>query len=670
MMKNYYLLALSVVLVTACSKKDKPTPQPSPPTGSDVATAIGKQLSATDTLSDFNAAFKTSTLADQDVSGGVTIFAPSNIAFGGSAAPTGEMLPDSSVLKDYIVKGLLKPTDLTAGKTLTTLSGKTLTITVNGSIVLVNGVAINTTTPYTSASFILYSAVRLLNAAAPLSFTVWDASQWSASQPKGVLSSGATVSLYATQADFAAGTKALYSATTDANGVATFNGVRAATYYVVAAKGSVNNVFNYFTELVNGTYIGFFSDTVDKATGNMIWRDTNGDGKSDANDIGPVPALQATASKDAPAGTTILMGYYTKPLQSAADVQQIFTAVNTSLTPAYGYLLAMDAVLSDDANCSGSASYCPFDNFTVTPFSTQIQSIFLATYSQLGQLNRVINDVPNISTIAADQRADFVAQARGIRGYIYLQLMTYFGGLPIQRDITPVLFPGASRSTTDDMYNYIKNDLTAAAADLPVSRNDGNVGLTKAAATGLLARAALWKKDYAAVAGYTQSIIGPGNYSLGALNAWFTAGPSTENLWSPGFSTILPQFNWLYSGVFPSTTVQIVPVIRYGQVLLMDAEAQLYLGNYSTASTDINLILSRRGQSASFTGLSDGLPALQAASQMETSRQGERFANLLRWGNAQAVLGASGFTPGKSSLLPLPGLLLAQYPGMMQNPGY
>ncbi|WP_431213149.1 RagB/SusD family nutrient uptake outer membrane protein [Puia sp. P3] len=670
MKKNYYLLALSVVLVTACSKKDKPTPPPAPPTGSDVATAIGKQLSATDTLSDFNAAFKTSTLADQDVSGGVTIFAPSNIAFGGSAAPTGELLPDSSLLKDYIVKGLLKPTDLTAGKTLTTLSGKTLIITVSGTTVLVNGVAINTTTPYTSANFILYSAVRLLNAAAPLAFTVWDASQWSASQPKGVLSSGATVSLYATQADFAAGTKALYSTTTDANGVATFNGIKAGTYYVVAARGSVDNVFKYFTEVVNGSYVGFFSDSVDKNTGAMIWRDTNGDGKSDVSDIGTVPALQATASKDAAGSTTILMGYYTKPLQSAADVQQIFTAVNTSLIPAYGYLLAMDAVLSDDANCSGSASYCPFDNFTVTPFATQIQSTFLATYSQLGQLNRVVNDVPNISTIAADQRADFIAQARGMRGYIYLELMMYFGGLPIQHDITPVLYPGASRSTTDDLYAYIKNDLTAAAADLPVTRNDGNVGLTKAAATGLLARAALWKKDYAAVAGYTQSIINSTSYSLGTLNAWFTAGPSAENLWSPGFSAILPTYNWLYSGVFPSTTVQIVPVIRYGQVLLMDAEAQLYLGSYSTASADINLVLTRRGQSASFTGLSDGLTALQAASQMETYRQGERFQNLLRWGNAQTVLGASGYNPSKNNLLPLPGLFLAQYPGIVQNPGY
>jgi len=668
MKKNYYLLALSVVMFAACSKKDK-TSTPPPPTGSDVSAAIGKQLSATDSLSNFNAAFKTSTLGDQDVSGGVTIFAPSNGAFGGSAVPAGATLPDSSVLKDYMVKGLLKSADLTAGKTLTTLSGKTLTITVSAGVVQVNGVTINVTTPYIGTNFIIYGASKLLNAAAPLSFTVMDASQWSASQPKGVPASGATVSLYATQADYGAGNKALYSVTTDANGVATFNGIISGSYYVVAAKGPVNNVLNYFNELVNGVYIGFSTDSLD-ANGNFVWKDVNADGKVDQNDMVPVPSLQAQAGKDASAGKTILMGYVTKPMQSANDVQGVLAGVYGIFTTSYNYFLAMDAVLSDDANCSASAAYCPFDNFTFTANTIQIQSAFLSTYAQLGNLNRIINDVPNISAMPADQKADFIAQARGMRGYFYLELMSYFGGLPIQQDMRPVLYPGASRSTTDAVYAYIINDLTAAAADLPVTRGDGNVGLTKAAAKALMARAALWKKDYAAVASYTQAIISSGSYSLGTLNSWLTAGPNSETIWVPSFSAINAQNNWLYSGVFPSTTVQVVPVIRYGQILLMDAEAQLYLGNYSTASADINLLLTRRGQSTSFSGLSDGLPALQNAWQMETYRQGDRFINLNRWGNAQAILGANGYKPGMSNLLPLPQTFLPLYPNVVQNPGY
>jgi hypothetical protein len=475
--------------------------------------------------------------------------------------------------------------------------------------------------------------------------------------------------LYATQADYAAGNKAVYTTTTDASGVATFNGIKVGNYYVVAAKGSVNSVLNYFDEVVNGVYIGFSTDSLD-ASGNFVWKDVNADGKVDQNDMVAVPSLQAQAGKDASPGKTILMGYVTRPLQSANDVQGVLAGVYGVFTTSYNYFLAMDAVLSDDAGCSASAAYCPFDNFTITPATIQIQSAFLSTYAQLGNLNRIINEVPNISGMPADQKADLIAQARGMRGYFYLELMSYFGGLPIQHDMRPILYPGASRSTTDEVYAYIINDLTAAAADLPVTRGDGNVGLTKAAARALMARAALWKKDYAAVVNYTQAIISQGSYSLGALNSWFTAGFNVETIWLPSFSMITSQNNWLYSGVFPSTTVQVVPVIRYGEVLLMDAEAQLYLGNYSTASADINMLLTRRSQSTSFSGFSDGMAALQNAWQMETYRQGDRFINLNRWGNAQALLGPNGYKSGISGLLPLPQSLLSLYPNITQNAGY
>ncbi|HXO73660.1 MAG TPA: fasciclin domain-containing protein, partial [Puia sp.] len=157
MKKNLYLLTFSVLLFTACSKKDKPTPPPPTPTGTGVGTAVGKQLSATDSLSSFNGYYKTTTLSDQDVATGITIFAPANSTFGSGQVLANGGLPDSSQLKDYIVKGLLKAADLTDNKTLTTLSGKTLAVTVKGSEVRVNGVLINLASVYTGDGFIIYS---------------------------------------------------------------------------------------------------------------------------------------------------------------------------------------------------------------------------------------------------------------------------------------------------------------------------------------------------------------------------------------------------------------------------------------------------------------------------------------------------------------------------------
>ena len=671
MKKNLYLLTLSVLVFTACHKTDKPAPAPpAPPTGTATGTAVGKQLSATDSLSGFNNYFKASTLTDGDVATGITLFAPSNTSLGGLAALANGGFPDSSVLKDYIVKGLVKAADLTNNKTLTTLSGKTLTVTVSGSTTLINGVAINTATPFTGDNFIIYGATKLLNAAASFSYTVWDGTQSTASQTKGVIVSGATVALYNSQAGYAAGAQAVYSIQTNSDGVAAFNGVRPGTYYVVASKGTLNNVFRVYVETYQDTYLGYTPDNVTDNNGNVKYKDLNQDLIVNSSDMGPVPALQVTASKDAGTNGTILMGYVVKPLKTATDVQTILTgAYGANLSIPYNSMLAIDGMLSDDAVCGAQTSFCPYDGYTFTATDNNISTLWTATYTLIGNLNKVINDVPAMD-IAADQKADFIAQAKGLRAYVYLIMGQYFGDLPIHKNLTSALFPNINRSTSTEIYNLIVADLTAALADLPATRTNGNVNLTKNAALGLLAKAALWKKDYTALKGYTSQIINGTSYTLATTNAWFTSAANAENIWAPSFSTVSVLFLWYYSGQFAPTTVTLVPVLRYGQILLMDAEAQIALGQFSNAQTDINALLARRSQTpVSITNTQDGITALQAAWQTETYRQGDRFINLNRWGNASMVLGASGFH-NFNSLLPIPMSLISSYPNLVQNPGY
>lgn len=671
MKTNLYLLSLCVLTVTACSKKDKPNPTPPPPSGSTISAAISKQLSATDTLSDFSAAYKTTTLSDADVSTGVTIFAPSNNAFGaGATSPTSELLQDSSNLKDYIVKGSLKASDLTNSKTLTTLSGKTLTVTVSGSIVTVNDMVVNASAPYTGDGFIIYSTSKLLNAAAPLTFTIYDATQWSSSQPKGGLASGATVSLYVTREDYASNSKPVASLQTGSNGAVTFNGIKPGAYYVVAAKGAISNVFNLYTQPFEGTYTGYYADSSIDAQGNIIFKDLNMDLVVNSNDVGYVPSLQTQASKTASVNISIVMGYAIKPLQTQNDAQIILNATYSNLLAAYNGMVVLDGVLSDDANCAGQPNYCTYDNFTFTAADGTISLLWSGTYNLIGNLNRIVKDVPNMN-IAADQKADLIAQAKGLRAYIYLSMTQYFGDIPIHKEYTSSFFPGIARSSTTDVYNYIVSDLTAAAADLPATRASGKLQLTKYAAYALLAKAALWKKDYTNLASYTAQVMNSAAYTLTTTNTWLTSGNNVENIWTPTFATINPLLAWYFTGQFGATTATTVPVIRYGEILLMDAEAQIMLGNFGNAQTDINAVLNRRSLGpVTITGPSDGMPALQSAWQTETYRQGDRFLNLLRWGLAANVLTPNGFMNGKSNLLPIPRDLQQSYPNMVQNPGY
>ncbi len=162
--------------------------------------------------------------------------------------------------------------------------------------------------------------------------------------------SDATVALYNSQAGYASGALAAYSVQTNSNGIATFNGVRPGAYYVVASKGTLNNVFRAYVEVYQDTYLGYAGDNVTDNNGNVKYKDLNQDQIVNPSDMGPVPAMQVTASKDAGINGDILMGYVVKPLKTAADAQTILTGgYGASLSIPYNSIVAIDGMLSDDA---------------------------------------------------------------------------------------------------------------------------------------------------------------------------------------------------------------------------------------------------------------------------------------------------------------------------------
>jgi len=359
-------------------------------------------------------------------------------------------------------------------------------------------------------------------------------------------------------------------------------------------------------------------------------------------------------------------------LTTAAEVQLKLDSVSAGLRPMYQNLVIADGVMSDDADCSGNSSYCAFDNFTLTSTAAAVDSVWRNAYFQnVPLLNYALRDLPGMN-IPDDQKKDLIAQAKGLRGYIYLEILTYFGGAPLQDSLTRAFGSGVVRLTPDYLYDSLVADLTAAAADLPATRSSGKGALTHYAAIGLLAKAALYKKDYATLAGYTSQIINNGGYTLATLNTWLTDPATTETIWAPAFSGIGVTASWYYpANTFTGITVQYCPVLRYGQILMMDVEAQVALGNYPSALATVGTIRARNGMTpAIFTDATSAFIVFAATWQKENYRQGDRFANLVRWGIAATALGANGYHNGTNNLLPVPQAILNANAGLNQNPGY
>jgi len=169
---------------------------------------------------------------------------------------------------------------------------------------------------------------------------------------------------------------------------------------------------------------------------------------------------------------------------------------------------------------------------------------------------------------------------------------------------------------------------------------------------------------------------------------WSKAEEATgvdKSSWTPGYSALN------------------VPIIRFADVLLMAAEAEVELGNLETARDYVNQVRTRAANSeiagADATYLIDtynttwtdqalARDAVRFERKLELSGEGHRFYDLVRWGIADAVLNAyltyertkvsatpfSGavFNAGKDEYLPIPQreIDILGSDVLQQNPGY
>ena len=108
-------------------------------------------------------------------------------------------------------------------------------------------------------------------------------------------------------------------------------------------------------------------------------------------------------------------------------------------------------------------------------------------------------------------------------------------------------------------------------------------------------------------------------------------------------------------------------ILRYADVLLIKAEAELMIGG--SADATLGILVNRAGLPD--TG-NYSIEDLKYHRRAELSFEGyDRFTDLVRWGDAPSVLQDRGFSSGRDEYLPIPQLEIDQSAGLVtQNPGY
>ncbi len=126
-----------------------------------------------------------------------------------------------------------------------------------------------------------------------------------------------------------------------------------------------------------------------------------------------------------------------------------------------------------------------------------------------------------------------------------------------------------------------------------------------------------------------------------------------------------------------NTSPEDFPVLRYADVLLMDAEALNELGQTNEALAPLNLVRERAGLPDVQTGLSQASfrDTVLHERRMELAFEGQRWFDLIRINNGRYAtdffhsIGKTNFT-AKYLLLPIPQEEMDANPNLKQNPGY
>jgi hypothetical protein len=123
---------------------------------------------------------------------------------------------------------------------------------------------------------------------------------------------------------------------------------------------------------------------------------------------------------------------------------------------------------------------------------------------------------------------------------------------------------------------------------------------------------------------------------------------------------------------------QDVRVIRYSDVLLMNAEANNNLGNTTAALASLEMVRARAREGnnsilppVTTTDKTQLQLAIWHERQVELALESDRFFDVIRQGRGPALFGNRGFKAGKNELQPIPASEIVLSGGLIkQNPGY
>jgi len=258
-----------------------------------------------------------------------------------------------------------------------------------------------------------------------------------------------------------------------------------------------------------------------------------------------------------------------KPLNmvSDADIWKSEDLIKIYLVPLYdavpnGYSASQGVFYS--ANLTDEASHAYLSSNITSNYGNHALTTNTTMYSWIRRANYFLQSI-NTATITEAKIKEFIAECRFLRAFYYFDLVKKYGGMPIIEEVqvfdNNIEALQVPRNTEEEVYNFILEDLDAAIADLPASRDANNSGrATIMVAQALKSRAML----------YAGSIAKYGTVQLDGLIGIPAAKANTYFTESMNASEAVMQSNKysLYDKLYNPASKTGDPVSNYQQIFL------------------------------------------------------------------------------------------------------
>ena len=406
-------------------------------------------------------------------------------------------------------------------------------------------------------------------------------------------------------------------------------------------------------------------------------------------------------------------------ITDAASAQAALNGAYSSLTGGsyYGGTLVFFGDLPTDNAEHGATgtlqSYGELDRNDVRADNGSVDGMWSSLYSAISRTNTVLDRVPQIDMRDAD-RDRILGEAHFLRALHYFNLVRFWGGVPlILAPVTNVDEASlVTRASAEDVYAQVLADLEEASALLAQSSDPTIAG--EGAVQALLSRVLLYTGDYAGSEAAANAVVALGYDLAEDYGELFVDGTTEEDIFKVIFTpddfnnigyyyhgascgggrgevaptddlagayeagdarfdwTILEVGSGLCGDKYPTTLgAEDVHVIRFAEVLLNLAEAHARQNELEDAVDAYNQVRERAGLDPHVLGVDvttqdDVIEAILQERRVELALEGDRWTDLIRTGDAVALLGIDPF----QQLFPIPQSELDVAPNLEQNPGY